>query len=155
MSWVFSLDLNLEESRCQSKSLVTGSTERQWLFHWLSRSRDAVWPHLLQRHVQVLLVLGRSSQEENLAGVLQQWDDAEEDECGNEERADGVGDEPAELADEDGGDDDADAAQRVGQDVEENPWGEERRRERPSVREGRKDGCRCQRQPVSSLIISD
>lgn len=82
--------------------------------------------HLLQSHVQVLLILGRSSQQEHLTGVLQQRDDAEEDERGDEERADGVGDEPAELADEDGGDDDAHAAQRVGQDVEENTWREGR-----------------------------
>lgn len=78
--------------------------------------------HLLQRDVQVLLVLGWSSEQENLAGVLQQRDDAEEDERGDEERADGVGDQPAELADEDGGDDDAHAAQRVGQHVQENTW---------------------------------
>lgn len=79
-------------------------------------------PHLLQRRVQVLLVLGRRSQEENLAGVLEQGDDTEEDERGDEERADGVGDQPAELPDEDGGDDHAHAAQRVSQHVQENTW---------------------------------
>lgn len=83
-------------------------------------------------------MLGRSSQQENLAGVLQQGDDAEEDERGDEERADGVGDEPAKLADEDGGDDDADAAQRVGQDVEENSW-REGRREKNTERQVRSD----------------
>lgn len=77
-------------------------------------------PHLLQGAVQVLLLFRRSPQEENLAGVLQQRDDAQKNERGDEERANRVGDQPAELPDEDGGDDDADAAQSVGQNVEEN-----------------------------------
>lgn len=67
-------------------------------------------PHLFQRTVQVLLIFWGSSQKKNLAGVLQQRDNAEENERGDEERANGVGNQPAELTDEDGGDDHANAA---------------------------------------------
>lgn len=67
-------------------------------------------------------MLWGSSQKQNLAGVLQQRDDTEENESGNEERAYGVSNQPAELPDEDGGDDHANAAQGVGQDMEKDTW---------------------------------
>lgn len=76
--------------------------------------------YLFQRAVQVLLVFWGSSQKENLAGVLQQGNDAEKDERGDKERADGVGDQPAKLTNEDGGDDHTHTSQRVSQDVEKN-----------------------------------
>ena len=79
-----------------------------------------MFPHLLQRTGQLLLIFLGNSQKKHLAGVLQQRDDAEEDEHCDEERADWVRDQPAELTNEDGGDDDAHAAQRVSQDVEVN-----------------------------------
>ena len=46
-------------------------------------------------------------------GVTYQFPDAGEDEDGNEQRHDGVGDVPLVVLDEEGADDDPDAAQRV------------------------------------------
>ena len=67
-------------------------------------------------------MLGGRAQHQHLARILYQRDDAEEYEHGDEERADGVGDQPAKLADEECGDDDPHAAQRVGQHVQEHTW---------------------------------
>ena len=50
----------------------------------------------------------------------EQGDDTEEDHDCDGERAERVGDVPAELLDEEGGDDDADGAQGVGKDVQVN-----------------------------------
>jgi len=52
--------------------------------------------------------------------VPEQGDDTEEDHDCDGERAERVGDVPAELLDEEGGDDDADGAQGVGKDVQVN-----------------------------------
>lgn len=65
---------------------------------------------LLQSTVQVLLIFWGSSQKKNFTGVLQQRDDTQENKCSNEERANGVSDQPAELSDEDGRDDNTNAA---------------------------------------------
>ena len=51
-------------------------------------------------------------------GVCHQAVDAHHDHDGDEDGADGVSDHPVEGVDEEGGDDDPEAAQRVGQNVE-------------------------------------
>ncbi len=63
--------------------------------------------------------LVRQEEEEGAGGVAQQGQDGGEDGDGDEERADGVGHEEGVALDEDGGGDDAHAAQGVGQDVQE------------------------------------
>lgn len=77
---------------------------------------------LLQCVIKVLLMFGRDPEEENLTRIFQQRHDAEEDEHGDEEWANWVRNQPPKLADEDGRDDDPNAAECVSQDVQEDPW---------------------------------
>ena len=69
----------------------------------------------------VLQLLGRP-QQQYITGTLHQGDDTEEDEGGDEEGTDRVGDVPAERLDQKCGDDHPHAAQGVSQDVEEHTY---------------------------------
>lgn len=61
----------------------------------------------------------RSAKCENTERFLQQGDDAEEDEAGDEEGADGIGDVQAQVFDQQSGEDDADGAESVRKYVQE------------------------------------
>ena len=57
------------------------------------------------------------SQQENLCRVLEQGKDRDQDEKGNEERTDGISNEPAKLLHKDGRDDDTNTAHCVSKHV--------------------------------------
>ena len=59
-----------------------------------------------------------NSQQQDAGRVTQQRDNGDEDEGCDEEGADGVGDQPAELLHQNGGDDYTDTAHCVGQHVQ-------------------------------------
>lgn len=70
---------------------------------------------------QLVVEFFRLALHEDSRGVGHQGAHAEGYQDGDKDGADGVGHHPAEEVHQDGGDDDADAAQGVRQDVEENP----------------------------------
>ena len=80
--------------------------------------------HLLKCKLQLHLYvsIGWSPQQQNHCRLFQQWHHAQQNECGDEQRADGVGNVPPEVLNKQGGDDDADAAQSVCHHVQEDSW---------------------------------
>jgi len=75
--------------------------------------------YLLQSSTNILLHIGRRSKQENVGRLPQEGDDTEKDHGGDKEGADGVGDVPAQVLNEEGGDDHAHTAQGVRQHVQE------------------------------------
>ena len=80
--------------------------------------------HLLKCKLQLHLhvSIGRSPQQQNHCRLFQQRHHAQQNECGDEQRADGVGNVPPKVLNKQGGDNDANAAQSVGHHVQEDSW---------------------------------
>ena len=75
--------------------------------------------HTTQTLINVNISSPGSSLEQNFDGVPDERQHTQEDEDGDEDGADGVGDHPAKVLDEDRRDDHAHGTQSVGQDVQE------------------------------------
>ena len=74
--------------------------------------------YLLEGEGESLLLFLRGPEQQDVAGAFDKRDDTEEDERGDEQGADRVGDVPAKRLNEEGGDDHPHTAQGVGQHVQ-------------------------------------
>ena len=81
-----------------------------------------MWFYLSEGGSEDVLGLGGRSEQQDEGGLLDQGDDADEDEGGDEEGADGVGHLEVQVLYEQGGDDHPHTAHGVSQYMEEHTW---------------------------------